>query len=180
MKRLGGQFVSPVSWSPAMNGANMPNSRRSQTSSEKNREGVERTSLNANYIENYLKILEDMIIMDQQFPNNISIPMTDPYVLHNHGVPFTIKKYPSHVSASIYHTYGSVMGMEVSMAVSKNGWLLWGKIPSINGWWHSGYPFFKGNLLSWLISWFVLMEILHLSWFIDEPQEMDDLGSSIY
>ena len=65
-------------------------------------------------------------------------------VCHNHGVPFTIKKYPSHVSASIYHTYGSVMGMEVSMGVSKNiqKWMVVvGKI-SINGWWHSGYPFF--------------------------------------
>ena len=65
---------------------------------------VERTSLNANYIENYLKILEDMIIMDQQFPNNISIAMTDPCMYcQKNGVPFTIKKYPSHVSASIYH-----------------------------------------------------------------------------
>ena len=28
-----------------------------------------------------------------------------------YGLPFTINKNPSHVVASIYHTYGSVMGM---------------------------------------------------------------------
>ena len=33
------------------------------------------------------------------------------YVCHDHGLPFTIKKYPSHVVASIYHTTGSVMGI---------------------------------------------------------------------
>ena len=38
----------------------------------------------------------------------IIVPMTDPYVCHIKGVPFTIN-IPQ-MLASIYHTYGSVMG----------------------------------------------------------------------
>ena len=41
------------------------------------------------------------------------IPMTDPCIVcHMNGSTFTINKKPSHVVASIYHTYGSVMGYD--------------------------------------------------------------------
>ena len=67
--------------------------------------------------------------------------------IYDYLVTFAIKKYPSHVSASIYHTTGSVMGHKLDLAIfplgisSPNG--VWGEFRELDlhhPWWNTCDP----------------------------------------